>query len=370
MDRYKKIVITSIIGVIANILLGIMKVIVGLSVNSIAIMSDAVNNFSDSVSSIVSIVTIKIASMGATKKHPFGFGRIEYISGAVISIIVIVTGFEFLTSSFTRIFNPVETNFNTVSVIVLVVAILAKIILGRYTKNIGEKEKAPTLIASGKDALDDAIITSVTLVGAIITLLIGVNIDGYIGVIVSIFLLKAGFSMLWEILSALLGERNDIDLARTIIKELKSEEGILGAYDLAIHNYGPNLYTGDVNVELPDTMTIKEAYVMLKPIRHRIFEEYGIILYVGFYSVNTTDERVMTIEKRVKEIALTHPMILQVHAFILYEERNILSFDIVADFECKDLEKLKQEAIHMISEEYGEFNIKVTMERDFSFSDE
>lgn len=262
-----------------------------------------------------------------------------------------------------------ETSFNTVSLIVLVVAILAKIILGKYTKNVGEIEKAPTLIASGKDALDDAIITSVTLVGAIVTLLIGVNIDGYIGVIVSIFLLKAGFSMLWEILSALLGERNDIDLARTIIKELKSEEGILGAYDLALHNYGPNLFTGDVNVELPDTMTIKEAYVMLKPIRHRIFEEYGIILYVGFYSVNTTDERVMTIEKRVKEIALTHPMILQVHGFILYEEKNIMSFDIVADFECKDLEKLKQEAIDMISKEYGEYNIKVTMERDFSFSE-
>lgn len=369
MDRYKKIIMASIIGVIANILLGIMKVIVGVSSNSIAIISDAVNNFSDSISSLVSIVTIKVSSMGATKRHPFGFGRVEHFSGAIISIIVIVTGVEFLTSSVSRIFSPIETSFSSVSLILLFVAVISKIILGKYTKNIGETENAPTLIASGQDALGDAIITSVTLLGAIFTRLTSINLDGYIGIVVSLFLLKAGIEMLWGIISSLLGERNDIELARTIVNKLKSADGIIGAYDLALHNYGPNIYVGDVNVELPDTMTIQEAYVMLKPIRHNIFEEYGVILYVGFYSVNTSDERVMAIEKRVKEIALSHPMILQLHGFIIYDKLNIMSFDIIADFECKKLGELKNELIELMQSEFGSYNIKITMERDFSFSE-
>lgn len=369
MDRYKKIIITSVIGVISNIILGVMKVIIGINANSIAIVSDAVNNFSDSVSSLVSIVTIRVASMGATKRHPFGFGRVEYFSGAIISIIVIVTGVEFLTSSYARIVTPIETSFSYISLLVLIIAVLSKIVLGKYTKTIGEEENAPTLIASGQDALGDAVITAVTLVGAIFTIFTGVNIDGYIGVIVSLFLLKAGVEMLWDIMSSLLGERNDIELAKTIVNRLKAEEGIIGAYDLALHNYGPNTYVGDVNVELPDTMTIQEAYVMIKPIRHKIFEEFGVILYVGFYSVNTTNEKIMAIEKRVKEIALSHPMILQVHGFIIYEKLNIMSFDIIADFECKDLKSLKEESIQFLQSEFGNYNIKITMERDFSFSE-
>jgi len=369
MNRFRNIIKTSLIGVAANLLLGTLKIIIGLSANSISIMSDAVNNFSDSIASIVSIITIRLASLGATKKHPFGFGRVEYFSGAIISIIVILTGVEFLTSSYSRIRNPLSTNFGYISLIVLVVAVVAKIILGRYTKNVGERENAPTLVASGQDALGDAIITFVTLMGALVNIVTGRNIDGYIGVIVSLFLLKAGFEMLLGIISSLLGERNDIDLARKIVNELKATDGIIGAYDLALHNYGPNIFIGDVNVELPDTMTIQEAYVILKPIRHRMLEEYGVILYIGFYSVNTTDPHVMTVEKNIKKIALSHPMVLQIHAFIIYDEMNILAFDVVADFECNDLKVLKKEIIQMVSKEYGSYNIKVTMERDFSFSE-
>lgn len=369
LNRFKRIIRVSVIGIIANLILGIIKVVAGLLSNSISILSDAINNFSDSFSSVVTIVTMMIASKGATKKHPFGFGRIEYFSGAIISVIVIITGLEFLKSSIGRIFNPVVTNYSTLTLVILSVSIIAKVVLGKYTKSAGEKENAPPLVASGEDALSDAIITGVTLFGAVFTMITSINIDGYLGVFVSIVVLKAGGEMIWDILSSLLGERNDIELAQKIVSELKGYQGIHGAYDLILHNYGPNIYIGDCNVELEDTMTIREAYALLKPIRNRIQEKYGVVLFVGFYSVNTTDEKIMKIEKHVKEIALENPMILQVHAFTIYEEMNLMAFDIVADFECKDLDKLKKEVISNIRIEYGEYDIKATMERDFSFSE-
>jgi cation diffusion facilitator family transporter len=368
-DRFKRIIKVSIIGIISNLLLGLLKVVAGMLSNSIAILSDAVNNFSDSVSSIVTIVTMMIASKGATKKPPFGFGRVEYFSGAIISVIVIITGVQFLTSSVDRIINPAETNYSVLTLVILTISVISKIVLGRYTKSAGEKDNAPPLIASGEDALSDAIITGVTLICAIFSMLTSINIDGYLGVFVSIVVLKAGGEMLWDIVSSLLGKQNDIELAQKITSELKGYDGIYGAYDLILHNYGPNIYIGNCNVELQDKMTIREAYALLKPIKNKILEKYGVVIFIGFYSVNTTDERLMDIEKHVKEIALSNPSVLQIHAFTIYEELNIMAFDIVVDFDCKDLNKLEEDVLHEVRKEYSSYKVRATMERDFSFSD-
>lgn len=369
IDRFKRIIKVSIIGIIVNLLLGLLKVLAGLLSNSIAILSDAVNNFSDSVSSVVTIITMYIASKGATQKHPFGFGRVEYFSGAIISVIVIITGVEFLTSSVNRIINPVNTDYSVLTLFILSISVISKIILGRYTKTAGEKDNTPPLIASGEDALSDAIITGVTLVGAMISIITTINIDGYLGVFVSLIVLKAGGEMLLDIITALLGKQNDIELAQKIISELKGYDGIHGAYDLILHNYGPNIYIGDCNVELEDTMTIRDAYALLKPIKHNILEQYGVVIFIGFYSVNTTDEKIICIEKQVKRIALSNPLVLQIHAFTIYDDLNIMAFDIVVDFECKDLSKLKAEVLDKIKIEYPSYKVKATMERDFSFSE-
>lgn len=367
-NRFRRIIKTSVIGIIVNLVLGLVKVFAGMLSHSIAILSDAINNFSDSVSSIVTIITMVIASKGATKKHPFGFGRVEYFSGAIISVVVIITGIEFLTSSFHRIFHPVTTTYSILTLFILLLSVLSKIILGKYTKSAGEKDNAPPLIASGEDSLSDAIITGVTLLGAIFSILTDINIDSYLGVFVSLIVLKAGFQMLFDIVSSLLGKQNDIDLAQKIMAEIKEFEGVHGAYDLILHNYGPNIYIGDCNVELQDTMTIREAYALLKPMKHRILQKYGVVMFIGFYSINTTDEKIMHMEKRVKEIAYSKAMVLQLHAFTVYEELSLIAFDLVVDFECKDFNSLKEDILTEVSREFPTYTVKATVERDFSFS--
>ncbi len=370
-NRLIRIVKTSIVGIVVNILLGVIKLSVGMASNSIAIMSDAVNNFSDSISSIVTIITTRLAGKPPTKKHPFGYGRVEYFSGAIISAIVLVTGTEFFISSVKKIINPTESTYGIIAIVMLVVAIIAKIVLGLYTKNVGEKEDAPSLIASGQDAMSDSILTGVTLIGAIITISFNVNIDGWLGVIVSIFVLKAGVEILWDIISKLLGEREDVELAQKIVKEVGKYDGILGVYDLILHNYGPNIHIGEVYVELNEHMSVREAYNLLNPIRSEIFQKHGVLLYIGIYAVNTTDEHVMKISDRVKEIVMQNEYVLQVHAFSLYEndKEKAMTFDVVMDFDCYDNKKLKQEILHSLEPEFSEYKKRITVERDFSLSE-
>ena len=368
MERMKKITQAGIAGVIVNILLGVIKIIIGLLSNSVAIVSDAVNNFSDSLSSVISIVATKLATKGATKKHPFGYGRIEYFSGAIISIIVIVTGVEFLQTSIEKIINPTESTYSVLSLFIILVAIGAKILLGIYSKRVGRKYNSPALMASGKDALSDAVITIVTLAGAIITTIGGINLDGWLGAFVSLFVIKAGIEMLWNILSKLLGERPEVELVRSIIQDIQKHKGILGAYDLVLNNYGPNQYLGMVNVEMEDTTIIKDAYSVIRSIQIEVYKKYNLTLYVGFYAINTDNEKVRAAEKRVKEILMEHAYILQVHAFAIHKENNFMSFDAVVDFDCKDIKGLEREIREQLQREFEEYTIFMNLEKDFSVS--
>jgi len=368
MDRINKIKRTSLIGIVVNFLLGIIKIIIGITSNSISITSDAINNFSDSISSIITILTMKIAAKGATKNHPFGFGRVEYFSGAIIASLVLITGVEFLKISINRIFNSQITNYNYLAVTILIISILAKLILGRYTKKIGKENNSLALVASGEDSINDSIITGVTLLGAIITIVTSYNLDGILGFFVSLVVLKSGIEILWDIISKLLGERNNVELAKTLINELKKSDEIIGAYDLILHNYGPEMYIADVNVELRGSLTIREAYSTIKPLRVKIYQEYGVLLYIGFYSVNRSDKKVIKIENEVKALILDNPLVLQVHAFTIYEELNILAFDVVVDFDCKDIPALKQIIINRVEEKFPNYKVKTTLEKDFSVS--
>lgn len=368
MERMKKIAKAGIMGIIVNVLLGVIKIVIGITSNSVAIISDAVNNFSDSISSVISIIATKLATKGATKKHPFGYGRIEYFSGAIISIIVIVSGIEFLQTSVEKILHPTVTEYSLVSLMILFIAIVAKIILGIYSKMVGNKYNSPALIATGKDALSDAIITGVTLIGAVITTILNINLDGGLGSLVSLFVVKAGIEMLWNILSKLLGERPEVELVRSIIKDIQEHEGILGAYDLVLNNYGPNQYLGMVNVEMEDKTTIRDAYAVIRSIQREVYYKYNLTLYVGFYAVNTENEEIMAAEKRVKEILMKHPYILQIHAFTIRKESSFMSFDAVVDFECKDIRSLEQEIREKLTYEFDGYTIVMNLEKDFSFS--
>lgn len=368
-SRYLKIVTASVIGILVNVALGVIKIIVGTIANSVAVISDAVNNFSDSISSIVTIVTLAIVGKGATRKHPFGFGRMEYFSSLIISVIIMVTGAQFMIESVKKILHPESTSYTVLTLVLLAVAIVAKILLGLYTKGAGRKTNSPNLIASGQDALSDAIMTGVTLAAAIVNLIFpDLHIDGWVGVLVSIFVIKGGLEILLDVISKLMGERPSLELADKIMDEITSTPGILGAYDLAIHNYGPDTFIANVNLELDESMTMEEGYRLVKPLQIKFLKEYGIFVYFGFYSVNTSDPEIAEMRQTMTDYAMSFKDVLQIHAFYVDKERKFMSFDVVYSFDADDEEAIASKIRKYAEEKYPGYECLTTPDRDFTLS--
>ena len=255
-SRDKTIIRTSIIGILANVFLAGFKAVVGLTANSIAIVMDAVNNLSDAASSVITIVGTKLAGKEPDKKHPFGYGRIEYLSAMVISILVLYAGITAFVESVKKIIHPETPDYGIAALIIVAVAVVVKIILGRYVKHVGVKVNSDSLINSGEDATLDSVISFSTLVAAGVYLLFHVSLEAWLGAVIALVIIKSGFEMLRETLSKILGERADADLAREIKETVTSYPQVSGAYDLVLHNYGPDSYNGSIHIEVPDTLSM------------------------------------------------------------------------------------------------------------------
>lgn len=332
-NRQKKIVSTSVIGIIVNVLLAGFKAAVGLASNSIAIVLDAVNNLSDALSSIITIIGAKIAGKKPDKNHPLGHGRVEYISALIVAGIVLYAGITSFVESVKKIIHPVKASYTTASLIIIAVAVVAKILLGRYVKAKGEETGSGALIASGTDALSDAALSTAVLVTALIYTFKGISLEAYMGVIISIFIIKAGYEMISDTVSDILGRRADVEMSKRIKAIVVSEPEVLGAYDLFIHNYGPDREYASVHIELPDSMTVDQVDILTRRLTDRVYRETGVILTgVGVYSRNT-DDSVMKIRGNIEEIVLAHEWALQMHGFYLDEEKKVIRFDVVMSFD-------------------------------------
>ena len=263
LSRDRIIVRTSITGIAANVLLAAFKAVVGAISGSIAIVLDAVNNISDAASSLITIIGTKLASREPDKKHPFGYGRVEYLSAMIISVIVLYAGITSLVESVKKIIEPETPDYSAVTLIIVAAAVLVKIFLGRYVKKTGERVNSDSLINSGKDAVLDSVISASTLVAAVIFLLTGLSLEAWLGAVISVIIIKSGIEMLRETLSEILGERADISLAKEIKKTVLSFPEVSGAYDLVLHNYGPDNYNGSIHIEVPDTLSAAELDELL-----------------------------------------------------------------------------------------------------------
>lgn len=365
-QRDKTIVRTSIIAILTNLCLVAFKMAVGLLANSIAIVLDAMNNLSDALSSVITILGTKLASRPPDRKHPFGYGRVEYLTAIIISGIVLFAGVSFAITSVEKIITPDVTNYSMVTVVIVVVAIVTKIVLGAYTKKVGKKTDSDALVASGSDATFDAVISAGTLAGAVVAMTTGYVLDGWIGAIISLVIIKAGVEMLMDTLSSIVGRRADADLSKEIKQRLCSVEGILGAYDLVLHNYGPTKSMGAVNVAVYDWRTAAELHTISKKAQQLILDEYHISLYVGFYAVNTQADELQHLEEKIREDMKTYPYVLSIHAFFENRETGVLSFDAVIDFACKDSVALVRQMEEELAAKYDRtFRIKI----DRAYSD-
>ena len=362
MSRQDKIVKTSVIGIVVNLILVAFKATIGILVNSIAITLDAVNNLTDALSSIITIIGTKLAGKAPDKEHPYGYGRIEYFSSVIIAAIVLWAGITALMESWPKIFNPDVTSYTTVSLIIIAVAVIVKFALGRYVKGVGEKINSQALVASGSDAFFDAILSLSTLIAAIISIFWHISLEGILGVIISIVIIKASIDMLRETLDSMIGARVDSELSHKIKESICEFPEVYGAYDLSLHNYGPEDMQGSVHVEVDDTMTALEIHNLSREIALKIFGEFSIILTVGIYARN---DKHSEIRSELERIASEYEEVIEVHGFIVYEDKKLITFDIIVDFDA-DREKVKGEIQSRIKEKYPEYNYILIDDYDIS----
>ena len=367
LSRDAVIVRTSIIGIVANVLLAAFKAFVGLTANSIAIVMDAVNNLSDAESSIITIVGTKLAGKEPDRKHPFGYGRIEYLSAMVISILVLNAGITSFVESVKKIIHPDTPDYRAASLIIVAVAVVVKIILGRYVKSVGEKVHSDSLVNSGEDARLDAIISASTLVAAAIYLLFHISLEAWLGAIIAAVIIKSGFEMLRETLSRILGERTDAEKARDIKATVTSYPEISGAYDLVLHNYGPDSYNGSIHIEVPDTLSADALDKLIRKVTLDVFQKHNVILTaIGVYSINTKDPEAIAARENVRKIVMSNPYILQMHGFYLDKTEKTIRFDVVVSFDASDRRQVYQEICDKVQQEYPDYTLQVAMDTDFS----
>ena len=362
--RERAIIRTSMIGVATNIMLAIFKAIIGVISNSIAITLDAVNNISDALSSVITIIGTKLGAKEPDRKHPLGHGRIEYISSMVVAAIVLYAGITSLVESFKKIISPEKANYDIMSLVIIAVAVLVKIILGQYVKKQGIKHNSGALIASGSDAFFDAVLSSSVLASAIIYLAFNISLEAYVGVLISIFIVKAGIEMMTETISEILGKRSDKEDTDKIKSIIAEEKEVRGVYDLIIFNFGPSKNYASVHIELDDTMTVDEVDVLTRKIEAKVYQQSGVILTgVGVYSHNTSNEEVAVIKNTVKEKVLSFDWALQMHGFYLDMEEKSIRLDVVISF---DIEKEKALSIltESIRQLYPTYSIKITTDLD------
>lgn len=341
-NREKIIVRTSIVGIAVNVLLAAFKAVIGLASHSIAVVLDAVNNLSDALSSVITILGAKLAGRKPDRKHPLGHGRIEYISAMIVSAIVLYAGTTSLIESVKKIIHPDEVSYTKISLLIIAVAVIAKILLGRYVKSKGEAVGSGALVASGTDAMSDALLSFAVLVTALIFTFTGISLEAYVGVVISIFIIRAGIEMISDTISDILGKRADEEISRKIKHLLVEEPEVLGAYDLFLHNYGPDKFYGSVHLELPEDMTVRDVDVLTRRVQARIYRETGVIMTgVGVYSHNTSDDEAAAIRNNVQKIVMDHDWALQMHGFFLDQEAKDMRFDVVMSFDIDHREGLE-----------------------------
>ena len=368
-DRDRKIIRTSIIGILANIFLVAFKAFIGLTSNSIAIVMDAVNNLSDAASSVITIIGTKLARKEADRKHPFGYGRIEYLSAMVISVLVLYAGITAFIESVKKIITPETPDYTPVALIIVAAGVIVKIALGLYVKSVGKKVNSDSLINSGQDATLDSIISASTLVAAAVYIIFHISLEAWLGAVIAVVIIKSGIEMLRDTLSKILGERADAELAKEIKRTVNSFPEVLGSYDLVLHNYGPDAFHGSVHIEVPDTFTADELDRLTRKLTAAVYEKTGVILTaVGVYSSNTKDALAVKTRKRVSEIALSHEHVMQIHGFYFDSEEKSIRFDIIVSFDAKNRREVCRQVTADIQKAFPEYRLEIVLDTDFSES--
>lgn len=367
-DRYGYF--AGIVGIIFNLLLFFIKFFVGIITGSIAVTADAFNNLSDTISSIITILGFRLSNLPPDKEHPFGHGRSEYIASLIMSFIIILVGLDFAKSSITRILNPSPVHFDIIAFILLLITIAIKVWLSLFNRFIGKKIGSKALEISAFDSLGDVFASSIVLISFVVAKFTSLPLDGYVGLFVSLFILYAGYKLLKETISPLLGESPDPSLVDNIKKELLSYEYVSGVHDLIIHNYGVGKFMASIHAEIPADIDIMTIHDVIDTAEREISEKLKIVLVIHMDPISIEEDEVKSAREEIEKIISQNPVIKSIHDFRIIGkgEKKSLVFDVVITPNSKKISDA--EIIEFISSRikkvHEHFTCIITVDREFS----
>ena len=356
---------TSILGIVVNVLIAGVKIAAGLLASSVAIVSEGVNNAADALTSVLTMVGTRLAGRHPDAKHPFGYGRIEYLTGLVVAVVIIVSGVQMLIESVKLIFRPEELSISYVSLAIVAVSAVVKFFLGLYTIARGRVAQSDALVGVGLECRGDSYISIITLGVAVVFLLTGVSLDAYAGVVMSAIILKAGVEVLLKIVSELIGRPGEKELATKIYQLVRATPGVVGAADMMLHNYGPNAWSGSVNVEIDHAKSVGEVYAMLHELQLGIMHEEHVTMVFGVYAVDDDHVETRRIRRTILEYVKAHEHVKSFHAVYLEPGTNRLYCDLVVDYELADWGALRADFLDYMKAKVPGRDVVLTVETEF-----
>ena len=361
--------LASVVGIFCNVLLFSVKLAIGLILSSLAVTADAFNNLSDAASSIISFVGVKMAGKPADAEHPFGHGRIEYIAALIVSFLVIEVGFTFFKSSISKIMHPEEFTFDPVPFIILILSILVKLWMAFFNNKLGKRIDSKVMLATAADSLGDVITTSATVISIVICHFTSINVDAIAGLIVSGIVIWSGVSIAKDTLEPLIGQRVPSELYQKITDMVESYEGIVGAHDLIVHNYGPNRSMATIHAEVPNDVSIEASHEIIDRIERDAKKELNILLVIHMDPVEMRDEEVLELRDKTSHIVHALDPELHFHDFrVLKEnEQKNLIFDLVVpdSYTEKDANRVMHQLIALLHEMEKNVDCIITLDRSF-----
>lgn len=364
--REKAITRTSVVGIITNVFLAAFKAGAGLIAGSISIVLDAVNNLTDALSSVITILGIKLAKRKPNDKYPYGYGRIEYFSTILIALIVFMAGAASLVESVKKIVDPTLPTYSVVTIVIIVTSVVTKLVLGAYVKGQGEKYASDALVASGSDASFDAIISASTLISAGVAYFAKFSVDGILGAIISLFIVKAGTEMMLDSLGSVIGKRPDSAITGEIKSVVNAIPGVLGTYDLILHNYGPDSAIGSLHIEVNGNLTATQLHKLIQQVQMVVIEKFHIFVTVGIYAVEQEDQEIVAMREKIGQISKSHEGVVNSHGVFIDKETKRMSFDVTLDFSVPDKTSMSGQIKKEVEEAYPGYDVNVNCDTNYT----
>lgn len=367
ISRENAIIRTSLAGIVVNVFLAAFKLTVGIASNSVSIIADAINNLADMMSSVITIIGTRFSEKEPDRRHPFGYGRSEYISSLIIGIVILYAGLEAFKSSVERILHPEANDYSTATLVVISAAVVVKILIGLYTKKRGQRLQSQALIASGAESLADAVMSAATVLAAAVLLLTGYNIEAWVGAVISLFIIKPGIETIREASSKILGEGADLKLASAVRNSILSFPEIEGVYGLVIHSYGSGRLMGSAYVELSDRYTVAWVDNLQRAVTARVKNDTGVtMLGLSMCAINTHSEDAIQAREKVRRLVEETEGAVQLHGFYIDRVDKTINFAVSKEFGVRSRESVYNELYQKVCSAFPEYSIKITVEHDLT----